>query len=524
MFDLLVKPKFYTKCNSAIKMIKLRLETIKKKRNAVEKYLKNDVADLLMNGLDDNAYKRVEGLLMEQKRTACYDFIEQFCDCISKHISVMQKQSECPEECREAVPSLVYAAARFADLPELRDLRTVFTEKYGNSLDSYLNQEFAQKLKAEPPTKEMKIQLMHDIAQEFSFEWDSKALEQSLFKPPPVEQNEAQQKSPDVADDGYNLYRSKNDSFEKSNNQNYENGLSTVHEYRRPKRNETDLTSRGGMEDTDDKLKLNSSIEGKVTDQDIPKSSSSSDGSVSEDGVENRKPFYSRFIPPPYVRQSLGKEKSITEEPMAANDNTNVENNKWNDSLKPEPRSVRRRPLKPRLGWKGLGNVEATNISLTSKRVEEGDKRDEEEKKVDELLMHYSKKKSPYEWFSKWRTALRAPHTGRQESDNASKGLAPPPPGRQESDNTSKGLAPPPGRLESDNTSKGPGLRSTKSDPSALPARLANFSNEATSSTERAGRHTRASSFQPDMLARHVHPKLPDYDDLATRFAALRRQ
>ncbi|KAK9022593.1 hypothetical protein V6N11_002842 [Hibiscus sabdariffa] len=505
-------------------MIKLRLETIKKKRNAVEKYLKNDVADLLMNGLDDNAYKRAEGLLMEQKRTACYDFIEQFCDCISKHISVMQKQSECPEECREAVPSLVYAAARFADLPELRDLRTLFTEKYGNSLDSYLNQEFAQKLKAEPPTKEMKIQLMHDIAQEFSFEWDSKALEQSLFKPPPVEQNKAQQKSPDVADDVYNLYRSKNDSFEKSNHQNYENGLSTVHEYRRPKRNETDLTSHGGMEDTHDKLKLNSSSEGEMNDQDIPKSSSSSDGSVSEDGVENRKPFYYRFIPPPYVRQSLGKEKSITEEPMAANDNTNVENNKWNDSLKPEPRPVRRRPLKPRLGWKGLGNVEAANISLTSKRVEEGDKRDEEEKKVDELLMHYSKKKSPYEWFSKWRTALRAPHPGRQESDNTSKSLAPPPPGRQESDNTSKGLAPPPGRLESDNTGKGPGLRSTKSDPSALPARLASFSNEATSSTERAGRHTRASSFQPDMLARLVHPKLPDYDDLATRFAALRRQ
>ncbi|KAE8700646.1 hypothetical protein F3Y22_tig00110556pilonHSYRG00495 [Hibiscus syriacus] len=89
----------------------MRLETIKKKRNAVEKFLKNDVADLLMNGLDYNAYSRAEGLLMEQRRTACYDLIEQFCDSISKHISVMQKQSECPEECREAVQSLIYAAA-----------------------------------------------------------------------------------------------------------------------------------------------------------------------------------------------------------------------------------------------------------------------------------------------------------------------------------------------------------------------------------------------------------------------------
>lgn len=48
---------------------------------------------------------------------------------------------ECPEECREAVSSLMQAAARFADLPELRELRTVFSERYENSLDVYVNKE-----------------------------------------------------------------------------------------------------------------------------------------------------------------------------------------------------------------------------------------------------------------------------------------------------------------------------------------------------------------------------------------------
>ena len=48
---------------------------------------------------------------------------------------------ECPNECREAIPTLMYAAARFADLPELRELRSLFTEKYGNSLDSYVIKE-----------------------------------------------------------------------------------------------------------------------------------------------------------------------------------------------------------------------------------------------------------------------------------------------------------------------------------------------------------------------------------------------
>jgi len=51
---------------------------------------------------------------------------------------------ECPDECKEAVPSLMYAAARFADLPELRELRTLFTDKYGNSLEPYINKEVNQ--------------------------------------------------------------------------------------------------------------------------------------------------------------------------------------------------------------------------------------------------------------------------------------------------------------------------------------------------------------------------------------------
>ncbi|XWS20309.1 hypothetical protein CRYUN_Cryun31cG0089500 [Craigia yunnanensis] len=504
MFDLLMKPKFYAKCKSAIRMTKVRLETIKKKRNAVEKYLKNDIAELLRNGLDYNAYGRAEGLLIEQKRTACYNFIEQFSECISKHVSVMQKRSECPEECRDAIPSLIYAAARFADLPELRELRTIFTERYGNSLESYLNQEFVQKLKAEPPTKEMKLQLMHDIAQELSIEWDSKALEQKLFKPPPSEQNEARHKSlNDADDDGYKLYRSKNDTFKKSNDHDDdENGLSNMHEYRRPKRNETDLTPRGRKEDTDDKYKLHSSSESEVTDQDIPKTTSSVE-SVSEDGIENKKPFYYRFVPPPYVRPSLGEEKSNTEEPTTPSDNTDNEKNiKWNNSAgesKPKPRSVRRRPLKPPPGREGLssfGYYGAASISptavnhkearkgLASIQMEESDQRDEEEKMMDGLLMHHSKKKSSYEWESKWKA----------------------------------NLTPPPGRQRAEVTKEGSSFRSAKSDPSSPPGRA------ATSPTETAGRQTRASSFQPDMFAGHVHPRLPEYEDLATQLAALRRE
>lgn len=37
--------------------------------------------------------------------------------------------------------SLIFAAARFADVPELRELRSLFTERYGNFLECHVNKE-----------------------------------------------------------------------------------------------------------------------------------------------------------------------------------------------------------------------------------------------------------------------------------------------------------------------------------------------------------------------------------------------
>lgn len=48
---------------------------------------------------------------------------------------------DCPPESREAVASLMFAAARFADLRELCELRCIFTQRYGSSMESAINRE-----------------------------------------------------------------------------------------------------------------------------------------------------------------------------------------------------------------------------------------------------------------------------------------------------------------------------------------------------------------------------------------------
>ncbi|XP_023516086.1 uncharacterized protein LOC111780056 [Cucurbita pepo subsp. pepo] len=230
MLDGILGRGFTSKCKSQIKLTKSRIDVIRRKKKATLKFLKKDIADLLANGLDINAYGRAEGLLVELTISSCYDFVEQSCDTVLKHLPIMQKQRECPEECCEAIASLMFAAARFSDLPELRELRQIFQERFGTSVEHLENRKFVENLASKPSTLEKKVQLLQDIALEFSIKWDSVGFEKRMSTPPAYAQglpkdfgahNAAIEKSPSHAKaidprvkDGGVSYREK---FEEAN-------------------------------------------------------------------------------------------------------------------------------------------------------------------------------------------------------------------------------------------------------------------------------------------------------------------
>ncbi|MQM17242.1 hypothetical protein Taro_050210, partial [Colocasia esculenta] len=169
----------------AIKCIYERLKPIRNRKLSVVNFLRNDIADLLRNGNAEHAFGRMDELINDMNRLACYDVIKKFCEDVMIQLPVLQKQSyrEFPPEDREAMSTLIFAAARFSDLPELCDLREAFQARCGNDMEMSVNPEFKEKSATRAFSASRKLQLMKNIASEFSVNWKSEAFEYRITNP-----------------------------------------------------------------------------------------------------------------------------------------------------------------------------------------------------------------------------------------------------------------------------------------------------------------------------------------------------
>ncbi|WOL11894.1 hypothetical protein Cni_G20658 [Canna indica] len=125
-----------------------------------------EVARLLQLGHVDDALLRVEQAITEQDKLDAFLMVEQYSHLLTERFMLLDHK-ECPEELREAVSSLVFAAPRCADeLPELEKVRGFFSSKYGKGFlsASPVNAKMVQKLSTQQPTLEAKQRVAKEIA------------------------------------------------------------------------------------------------------------------------------------------------------------------------------------------------------------------------------------------------------------------------------------------------------------------------------------------------------------------------
>ncbi|OWM66105.1 PHD finger protein rhinoceros [Punica granatum] len=173
------------KCKTALKLAVSRAKLLKNKKEVVVKQLKRELAQLLESGQDQNARIRVEHVVREEKMMAAYELIEIFCELIAIRLPIIESQKNCPIDLKEAVSSVIFAAPRCSDIPELADVRKHFTAKYGKEFvsaaielrpDGGVNRTMIEKLSAKAPDGQTKLKILTAIAKEHNIKWDPKSF------------------------------------------------------------------------------------------------------------------------------------------------------------------------------------------------------------------------------------------------------------------------------------------------------------------------------------------------------------
>lgn len=194
MFDSVFKKSFNpVKCKTLLKLTTLRIKLLKDRREVKLKQMRRELAKLLETNQEPSAHIGAELIYKELNIVAAYNIIELFCELLASRLSIIVAQKLCPIDLKEAVSSIIYAAPRCSDVPELKKIRSLFTTKYGKEFatiaaellqDCGVNRVVVEKLSMKRPSEEVRLQLMKDIATKEGVVWSPKAPVSQNFTAP----------------------------------------------------------------------------------------------------------------------------------------------------------------------------------------------------------------------------------------------------------------------------------------------------------------------------------------------------
>ncbi|KAL9267157.1 IST1-like protein [Drosera capensis] len=168
-----------------------RIKLLQNRRDVQLKQMRKEIAQFLQTGQEAIARIRVEHVIREQNIWAAYGIIEMFCEFILARVPILESQRECPPELQEAIASIMFAAPRCSDLPDLLQVKNLFAAKYGKEFassvselrpDSGVNRTIIEKLSVSAPPPELRLKVLKDIAREYGVAWDPSRTEAELNK------------------------------------------------------------------------------------------------------------------------------------------------------------------------------------------------------------------------------------------------------------------------------------------------------------------------------------------------------
>ncbi|KAF7805915.1 IST1-like protein [Senna tora] len=186
MFEFLFGWSKASKCKKVIKRARCRLKLLKNKRHAIVRQSREDLAELIKKGFQETAVNRVEQLIKDESLATAYELLDHFCEFILTQLSYIRRHKDCPNDINEAASSLIYASARCGDLPELCAIRKLFGQRYGHNFaatamelfpGNLVNNQLKESLSEKCVPDDLKYRVVDEIARDYCLQPEVLAIE-----------------------------------------------------------------------------------------------------------------------------------------------------------------------------------------------------------------------------------------------------------------------------------------------------------------------------------------------------------
>ncbi|KAG0476372.1 hypothetical protein HPP92_013213 [Vanilla planifolia] len=144
---------------------------------------------------------QAEMVIKERNMLDVLAMVETYCHLLTDRAFLLHNQKECPEELKEAAAGLAFVASRCRDMPELREVRRIFSSRFGKEFSTAatelrnncgVSSKIVQKFSTRQPSLESRIQVTKEIAKE-------KGIKVEIIEPSPEStEHQKTQHSPDT--------------------------------------------------------------------------------------------------------------------------------------------------------------------------------------------------------------------------------------------------------------------------------------------------------------------------------------
>ncbi|KAK9074487.1 hypothetical protein SSX86_007085 [Deinandra increscens subsp. villosa] len=201
--DVLLGRKFKpSKFKATVNLAVSRAAVLKNQRQARLAVARSDIVQLLNLNHHEHALFRVDQVIKEQNMVDVLVMVDGYCHLVLQMVNLIEKEKDCPNELKEAVSSLLYAAPRCGEFPELQEVREILTARYGKDFahgamelrsNCGVNTRMIQKLSPRPSSLETRMKILQEIAAEngvvLKLENLSPAIQQGHVEPTKIATN-----------------------------------------------------------------------------------------------------------------------------------------------------------------------------------------------------------------------------------------------------------------------------------------------------------------------------------------------